>query len=66
MAATEYHWVMTVQSSGGKLATNDGIALVNPGDTRESTYDGVFKAMTGWFGSADVVVLFYSLELNSF
>ena len=64
---TEFHWVMTVQSSRGALATYDGQIPVVPGvHTPQSTYAALRKHMADTLGIDQFVVLFYSIKPNRF
>ena len=60
-----HHWIMTVQSERGRMATSDGNILINPATrTQDDVYTEVLNAMKDYVGSTNCTVLFYSLAPN--
>lgn len=60
-----YHWIISVHTSDGRQASNDGRITAIPGvHTHESTYAAVKKTVTDWLGTDDYNVIFFSLTPN--
>ncbi|MGW7617392.1 hypothetical protein ACWGLG_16300 [Streptomyces antimycoticus] len=60
---TQYHWIMTVQTSDGRVNTRTAIITVPDGFTRASAFDYVFKQFKADYGSP-LTVLFFELQPN--
>lgn len=61
----KHHWVMTVQTSDGRMGTFDGSLPIVPGQhTRTSSYAAVRKHMTEQLGTENLTVLFWSLDAD--
>lgn len=59
-----YHWIATVQTDRGQIATDDGPVTAVPGiHTRTTTYNAIHANLAEKYGS-NFVVLFFSLEPN--
>ncbi|MGH3584690.1 MAG: hypothetical protein ACRDQ0_00035 [Pseudonocardia sp.] len=57
-----YHWVATIQTAGGVIATDDGSIDAVPGvHTHTSTYRAVQACIAKTRGTEDYVLLFFSL-----
>jgi hypothetical protein len=64
-ATVMYHWIMTIQSGNGRIATSDGSVNVTPGThTRTQTYDLLLKDVRERFNLPDAVVLFFDLAVD--
>lgn len=60
-----FHWVMTVLTSDGRQATNDGRINAIPGvHTRETSYQAVRKSMKDLVRTDNFTVVFFSLTPN--
>ncbi|MGW5291511.1 hypothetical protein [Streptomyces bacillaris] len=56
-----YHWIATIQTGRGQIATDDGPVTAVPGvHTHTSTYQAIHGSLTEKYG-ANFVVLFFSL-----
>lgn len=58
-----YHWVLTVQTSQGRIASRDGTCEPRPGDTRRSFFNHMVRGLEHDLGD-HVAVLHFSLEKN--
>lgn len=62
----QYHWIMTVQTPGGQIATNDGPIGVIPGmHTHTSSYQTVLDVMRKWLDEDRLIVLYFSLDKDA-
>ncbi|MER6607358.1 hypothetical protein ABT282_15950 [Streptomyces sp. NPDC000927] len=60
---TDWHWVMTVQTSDGRLNTRSAVITVPDGFTRAQAFDYVFKQFKEDFG-IPLTVLCFDLQPN--
>lgn len=59
--ALTYHWIATIQTARGQIATDDGPVTAVPGiHTHTTTYQAIQDNLTEKYG-ANFVVLFFSL-----
>ncbi|MFE9777749.1 hypothetical protein ACFYPA_06280 [Streptomyces sp. NPDC005775] len=59
--AVTYHWIATVQTGRGQIATDDGPVTAVPGvHTHTSTYQAIHANLAEKYGP-NFVVLFFSL-----
>ncbi|MEU4099246.1 hypothetical protein AB0F16_01095 [Streptomyces tanashiensis] len=64
-APVPHHFVITLQTSDGRIATNDGTIPVIPGlHTRMQTYTAVREQIRQSSGLGACIVLFFALEPN--
>ncbi|MEU9849230.1 hypothetical protein [Streptomyces sp. NPDC047985] len=59
----DWHWVMTVQTSDGRINTRTAVITVPDGFTRAQAFDYVFKQFKEDFGSP-LTVLCFDLQPN--
>ncbi|MEV6727001.1 hypothetical protein AB0M94_39535 [Streptomyces xanthochromogenes] len=69
-APRTYFYVMTVQSPPGPggafaIGTYSGTFGAQPGESRQALYEGIRQGVMNQMGSDDVLVLHFTLELNS-
>lgn len=62
-ATSEWHWVMTVQASGGLTNTRSAVITVPDGFTRTQVFEYVLKQFRDDYGNP-LVVLFFDLQPN--
>ncbi|GGX82539.1 hypothetical protein [Streptomyces hiroshimensis] len=63
-ATTAYHFIITIQTSGGVINTRGGVLDVPRGMTRAALLDLITKPLLAEFGPP-LVVLFFDLQPNA-
>jgi hypothetical protein len=57
-----YHYVFTLRTPNGQLATNEGSITVNAGATRRSVFQGLLQSFREMYGVTNLVVMRHSIE----
>lgn len=59
-----YHWLITLQTSNGRIIGLDGTYITQPGSTRQTAFQEILRSAKQQLGDNNAVTLYFAFEPN--